>query len=251
MTHSVTYRHIFSIPLVHLSLKTLTPSLLSSIQTLVYLFLFPSLFLNLILFYWKSPTVVRSFCSSHFPKLHHVILKHTATWPFGWHCSRMDLGKELILPIEAKTIDLASCAEYVSWKLFENCSGQTMFYITCSLFFLGLYGKPHYMPCLLSVTEPNICGKCCSFPTMANFLGCAQRNHCAPKYIQCIPWKCLASEILWAATSWKHLSFFFEKGKLPRKPSNYLACREGKHALFSCCIGKPDHKDVKNNGWSK
>lgn len=34
----------------------------------------------------------------------------------------MDLGKELNLPIRAKTIDLASCAEYVSWKLFENCS---------------------------------------------------------------------------------------------------------------------------------
>lgn len=101
------------------------------------------------------------------------------------------------------------CAEHVPWKLFENCSGQKLFYsyVTCSLFFLGLYGKPHYQEHEMSglcVTEPNVCGKCCPFPTMAIFLGHTHRSHCLRhQSIQCTPWKMPATpETLWAASSW-------------------------------------------------
>lgn len=73
----------------------------------------------------------------------------------------MDLGKELNVSIGAKTIDLASCAEYVSWKLFENCSGQTLLLLRHMLIIFpwSLWQAILHAMSDVCVTEPNICGK--------------------------------------------------------------------------------------------
>lgn len=116
------------------------------------------------------------------------------------------------------------------------------------------------------VTEPNICGLC-SFPTMANFLGHTQRNHCAPKYSACLKNFCGIRD-----TVISHLLVIFIRFSLRMKssqesPAVIWLAGEGNILYFPAALAswirrmwrgnKPSHltrtvrKEGSRTAWSK